>query len=475
MADNNVRVLIKARDQASKKFGHVGRAAGGMGSMLKKAAMAAGVYFGARAIKNFASESLAAFGVQEKAVKGLGDALEQLGARSELKQMEAFASQLQGMSTVGDETTPGLMKLGATIGKLSGDSLQAATVAAIGLSKSLEIDVQTAMRLVSRAAAGDTSTFTRYGVKFAEGATAQEKFQEVLRRGAQDFKLAQGETDTYTGAMAQLSNAWGDFKEMVGGALAGVLPNLIEYFKVAMVGIQNWRTVFSITFKKAELSLIGFWESIKHFFGKTIPDLLAWFGRNWKDVFLNIGSFFKSYFLNMGRNIKNFFVAVWDAIKGKGWHFEWSDLMGDYESHLKEMPKIAARELSNTERALNREIGDLEETLGEKMSAALFPDQGGFDAAALAERATGGAGAGGGGGALAGGGGRSLAATESRFLGTTAARQDPGVAAQIEQTKLARESLKLQQEQVALLRRQQRDTKADTVMGRNTLAMLPRA
>ena len=79
MAKHSVNVLIKARDEASKKFKTIGLSAVNMGSMLKKAAAAVAFYFGARAIKNYLQASLAAYAEQEKSTTKLAQALEATG------------------------------------------------------------------------------------------------------------------------------------------------------------------------------------------------------------------------------------------------------------------------------------------------------------------------------------------------------------------------------------------------------------
>ena len=74
MATKSVKMIIKARDEASKKFRKVGRSAGSMGAMLKKAAIAGMAYFGARAMFRFGADAVKLFGEQEMAAKHLLDA-----------------------------------------------------------------------------------------------------------------------------------------------------------------------------------------------------------------------------------------------------------------------------------------------------------------------------------------------------------------------------------------------------------------
>ena len=233
MATHSVNVLVKARDEASKKFGVIGKSAGSMSSMLKKAAVAAAAYFSARAIKGFLTESLELYGRQDRAVRGLSDALNLLGkgGADAMRDMQQFASSIQKVTIYGDEAVLELMKMGASMGKLSGKELQDATKAAIGLAAAYKIDVTAAMRLVARARVGDTASLKRYGIVLGEGLTAQEKFNRILQIGARNFKLAEGETRTYSGAILQAKNAVGDLKEIIGKALAPVIKDFAGWVK----------------------------------------------------------------------------------------------------------------------------------------------------------------------------------------------------------------------------------------------------
>lgn len=235
MAKHKVDIAIKARDEASKKFLRVGKSASSMGSMIKKAVAAAAVYLSVRAIARFTRESLQLYGRQEAAVMGLSDALNLLGkgGRDVMKDMQDFASSIQKVTVHGDEAVLELMAMGASMGKLSGQELKDAVKAAIGLAKAYGIDVVASMRLVARARVGDTATLAKYGIKLGENLTAQEKFNMVMVIGARNFKLAEGETKTYIGAVKQMKCALGDVKEEIG---KGLLP----IFKESAIRIKEW-------------------------------------------------------------------------------------------------------------------------------------------------------------------------------------------------------------------------------------------
>lgn len=238
MAKKDIDIYLQAHDKATKKFGRVGKSANRLSSQFKKLAGAAAAYVGTRQLLSFAQESIQLFGVQEKAEKNLATAMKLAGdtAKDSLEDMKAFASGIQQITTIGDETVLQLAGLGASMAKLTGGELQRATKAAIGLSKAYGVDLNGAMRLVARAAVGDTATLKRYGITLDATLTPQEKFNELLKIGAENFKLAEAEADTLTGQMEQLGNAWGDLKEVIGGKIAGFGKDILEDWAYVLKG-----------------------------------------------------------------------------------------------------------------------------------------------------------------------------------------------------------------------------------------------
>ena len=107
MATESVKVLIAAKDTASKKFKKVGKSAINMSAMLKKAAAATAVYFGARAAKRFLQSSVEAAMEQVKADELLAQSLRNAGDASlkTLIDLKKYAGQLQKVTIYGDENT----------------------------------------------------------------------------------------------------------------------------------------------------------------------------------------------------------------------------------------------------------------------------------------------------------------------------------------------------------------------------------
>ena len=63
--------------------------------------------------------------------------------------------------------------------------------------------------------------FQRYGLVTNEAKTQAEKFQQVLNKGLDGFKLQQDGINETIKGVEQLKNSWGDFKESFAEAIAG--------------------------------------------------------------------------------------------------------------------------------------------------------------------------------------------------------------------------------------------------------------
>jgi hypothetical protein len=235
MAKHAVDILIRARDEASRQFGIIGHAGLHMGSMLRKAATLIGFYFGAREIKRYVQESLRAYGEEEMAIQHLIDALFVLGpvSKETQKDMQKFADEIRRTTTLADHEILSVMTLGVTIGKLSGEALQKATIAAIGLSKGFGIPLETAMRLVSKGAVGISTGLKRVGIDIKGCKDEQSLYNKVMEIGTKNFTIAQGETKTYAGTVLQMRNALEQVRVTIGQAL---MPT----FKKWAETIRDW-------------------------------------------------------------------------------------------------------------------------------------------------------------------------------------------------------------------------------------------
>lgn len=157
-----------------------------------------------------AAEAIELANVQDEAERRLATALRLSGdaTTDTLERMQAFASQLQQVTVVGDEVTLSLqsqlLAMGVTV-----DQLEDATRASIGLSRAMGVDLRSAGRVVVRTLQGQTGALREYGISVETTAEGMERLNEL-------FAIAEAEAETFGGRTQQLQNAWGDFNEELG-------------------------------------------------------------------------------------------------------------------------------------------------------------------------------------------------------------------------------------------------------------------
>ncbi len=225
---------LKAQQSAVKRSG---AAMQGFNRVMKAVFTGAVAFAALRFFKS--SIELAA--VQQDAINQLALAQKNLGVFTEesVKIQEEFASSLQAVTTLGDETILKTQALLTTFG-LYGDELQRATESTADFAAAQGIDLKAAALLVGKAFVGETSSLSRYGIILDEGIPKTEKFDAVLLSLNTRFGgAAQEATRTYAGQVKQLSNQFGDLQEQIGRELVPVADFWIRNLKSAIAATQN--------------------------------------------------------------------------------------------------------------------------------------------------------------------------------------------------------------------------------------------
>lgn len=315
-------------------------------SLLGKVAGFAAAYAGFNTLKGAVEGCVKAFITQENAVNGLERALANKGAEGYSEQLQKLSRDLQLVTTHGDEATMATMALGINMG-IPAAKMEDATKAAMGLAAAYNMDLNTAMQLIAKAHAGNTSALSRYGIQIDETKSKQEQFAVVLEKGKNAFPLAEAQT---TGQkLQQLANVWGDLTEAVGefimellgigessGDVAETMKNATDYIKKNMhewvLEIKYVYAYFEAGIKAAwaifEPAVAFMWQSFKAG-ASNIVAIAQWgfenAGKIWEnlpDIFYGIGKdilqFWKNIFKGLLNLAKNLGEAIWTAIKGGG-------------------------------------------------------------------------------------------------------------------------------------------------------------
>lgn len=170
---------------------------------------------------------------QEDAINKLNQSLLASGKYSKetSQDIQAYAAALQNTTKFADEAVVEASALIQSLGQLDKEGLKKATGAATDLSAALGIDLHSAALLVGKAAAGETGTLGRYGIKIQEGADKAETFARALDGINSRFGgAAAAQVNTYSGALALLNNQYGEFLESIGNVVIGS-QSLVVLFK----------------------------------------------------------------------------------------------------------------------------------------------------------------------------------------------------------------------------------------------------
>jgi flagellar biosynthesis protein FliQ len=236
----NTTKLDKGLIGVSKTAKAMGSSFVKFGGILAGVAASAAAIFGGFSLVKMVEEAKKG----EDAINSLNSALQNTGLYTPevSKSLADFSSELQKVSRFGDDTLQTTMALIQNLGNLDEKGLKRATKATIDLATALRIDLKAAATLVGKAAAGEVSSFTRYGVVIRKAGTNAETFANALDALEKKFGgSAERDIRTYSGAVAQASNNFGDFLEEIGKAITKnpVVIDLINKMSTAFAGLTS--------------------------------------------------------------------------------------------------------------------------------------------------------------------------------------------------------------------------------------------
>jgi hypothetical protein len=220
MADKKVNLIISLKDNVSAGLTSVRNGLVGLRSGFADLAKAAAV--GSAAIVAGLGAVLKAYAGQETAnakLKATFNALGESGTLA-LAKFGAFASEIQRTTTVGDETTLGLVTLAKTMG-IANDQIKGAVQGAIGLSKAFGLDLNSALKMTALAMNGQYEMLGRYIPALRTANTEAEKQAIVQQAMATGFAVAKDEIKTIAGSWEAFKSAFGESLELFGEAIFG--------------------------------------------------------------------------------------------------------------------------------------------------------------------------------------------------------------------------------------------------------------
>jgi len=225
----------------------------GLGAMRLAAAL--GALFFVRKLLQFTKESTAAADIQERAEARLASAMRNVAGNTEesFKELKRYASELQQVTAVGDETTLSTMAMLSTF-QLNSDQIKQLTPRVLDMTAALEKstgtqqEAETVAIAMGKAMTIGVGSLSRYGVVISDAAKAaflladeQGKVRIITEELDKNFKgIAEGSANTLAGQVKLLSANWGDVKENVGEAIRIFGAPLVNSLNEAMVGTDEF-------------------------------------------------------------------------------------------------------------------------------------------------------------------------------------------------------------------------------------------
>lgn len=292
----NLNILVKLQDEASAGISKLGSSFGNFATMA-----AAGATVAAAAIVGFAASSIREYAAQEKANAQMAATLKSThnAAGLFIEDLQDQATALQKLTTYTDDSIQSAQSLLLTFTNVKGAVFQEATSTILDMSTALGQDLKSSSIQVGKALNDPIHGITalsRVGVSFTEQQKAQvEQMVKVGdTMGAQRLILKELSTEfggsaaaaanTFAGKLAQLGNAWGDFKETVGKALIeAITPAITKMVELAQA-----------------IDLSGVISTVSGFVG----DLWKQFEKLWSTVYTLL---------------KPSLTELWDTISTKLW------------------------------------------------------------------------------------------------------------------------------------------------------------
>ncbi|MEP0814523.1 MAG: hypothetical protein HRF49_07655 [bacterium] len=347
MNKEQVEILVKLKDEMSKTLKNIdSNAKRSMQSVRESTMNAAKAYAwlaakvfvviqALRGLGRFISSSIADYNAEADAINKLNAAMQAHGVYTERgsKKLQRFASEVQRLTTIGDDAVINLSAQIAAITGLGEDALPTAAKAAIQLSKAYGVDLNAAGTLLAKTLISDVNALARYGVQVDMTQDAQGRLNQLLANSTAGWVIAEQETKTFSGAMAQLKNSWGDFKEVVGGWIAES-PMVQDALKNIRTSVDELNAVVTGEGDKGNLGkaievvkeawaqalpgLLSVWETLKAEFLDIFGETIDWFKENWPLILATIkvvGAAISEWWSAWGPTLTNIFQLTWNTVK----------------------------------------------------------------------------------------------------------------------------------------------------------------
>jgi len=209
-------LIVRIKGDSTQLDGTLTKTQSSVGGWAKKVAGFIAGAFAIKALVNFANKTSELYDVQAKAEQSL---LVALKGREDIQQaLISQAGELQKKTLFGDEQSiAAASRLAMIIGQ-DRDALQKLLPLVADLAQAkFEGNIVTAADMVAKSVGSSTNALARYGIQIEGDVGSAERLESAMEGlNRQVGGQAEAAAKVGRGAITQLSNAWGDFKETIG-------------------------------------------------------------------------------------------------------------------------------------------------------------------------------------------------------------------------------------------------------------------
>lgn len=231
-----------------------------------------------------------------KAAQQTQDALNQLNTalsiqggatKDAIKGFEEYANVLEATSRASDAQIISAASLLQNLAPLTNTGLKTATKATLDLSAALGVDLETAARLVGRAANGDVEAFKRYGLTLQKTGDDATTFALAINQiNAKFGGSAEAQVSTFAGATDQLSKSFENLTKefgfiVINNPVVIAAINLVaDQFKSLRQFIEDNKDSISAFITDGVVKLIGVFSQLL----QTGKNIIEFFRQNEADI-----------------------------------------------------------------------------------------------------------------------------------------------------------------------------------------------
>jgi len=169
--------------------------------------------------------------------------------------------------------------------QLGAVAIPLATQATAQLAEITGMNLDSAVRAVSKTLEGTTNTLKRYGIEVDMAGTAEERLNQILEQTKTGLSTLEAKAETHEGAVKAMRIAWGNFRETLGGFVTSSpeIVKLIHDITTAVEGLNDY-----LKDPKVREGIDNFVSAFRTGIGAIIADLRDlkawWDSLSFKDI-----------------------------------------------------------------------------------------------------------------------------------------------------------------------------------------------